>query len=133
MKKHRLLWNEVYLTKFVSGTKQSVTFFRFECKSKRVKIDHVELRTAWVTVLFSFWYPPTVFCRAAAPSSWKQVKSVAGFSLTEFPVVSYFLLHLITCNPKWFLCVCVQYICLCARLCLHLFVQVHGMCLTQKN
>lgn len=81
-----------------------------------VKIDCVESRTAWVTVLFSFWYPPTVSCRAVAPSSWKEVKSVTGFSLTQFPVVSYFLLHLITCSPKWFMFVCGS---ACTCLCLN--------------
>lgn len=86
-------------------------------------------------MLFSFRYPPTVSCRTAAPSSWKEVKSVTGFSLTEFPVVSYFLLHLITCNPKWFMCVCV---CVCGALpapvcfvdiVIEVFIQLHVLSL----
>ena len=63
-------------------------------------------------MLFSFWYPPTVSCRAAAPSSWKEVKAVTGFSLTQFPVVPYFFF--IALN---YLFSKVVYVCVCGSAC----------------
>lgn len=79
-----------------------------------MKIECVEIRTVLPESLFSFHFGIHPLCLAAAPSNWKEVKSVTGFNLTDpVPAVSYFLLHY-TLLPviQSGVCVCV---CVCAH------------------